>query len=109
MKDVKIVCIIDPAIPYKTSEPFKELIAQGSYVRDMQGNPFIGRLYSGESIFPDFFHPKISLFWTKMFLKLHQNVPFDGIWLDMNEPTSFCDGACMRFMLSPGFSLLFPF
>lgn len=22
----------------------------------------------------------------------HQTVPFDGLWLDMNEPASFCEG-----------------
>lgn len=91
---------MDPAIPYKRAEPLLELVEHQSFIRDMLGNAFIGRLYSGESLFPDFFHPKIGAYWAKMFVRLHENVPFDGIWLDMNEPTNFCDGACFDFQFN---------
>ena len=25
---------------------------------------------------------------------LYQNLPYDGLWLDMNEATGFCNGEC---------------
>jgi alpha-glucosidase len=40
----------------------------------------------------------------------HDNVPWDGIWIDMSEVSSFCIGSCGTHNLSlnpvhPGFSL----
>jgi alpha-glucosidase/lysosomal alpha-glucosidase len=51
-------------------------------------------VWPGDSYFPDFFHPNITTYWTSMLDHLHNSVPFDGIWADMNEPTNFCDGEC---------------
>lgn len=49
-------------------------------------------LWSGWSAFVDFFHPNASEFWYTQLAALHNNlVPFDGLWLDMNEPSSSCD------------------
>lgn len=33
-------------------------------------------------------------FWANELVKYHENVPFDGIWMDMNEASSFCVGSC---------------
>jgi len=33
--------------------------------------------------------------WFQQISQFHQNgMPFDGIWIDMNEPSNFCDGQC---------------
>ena len=32
--------------------------------------------------------------WTGAMMAHHKNVPWDGIWLDMNEVSSFCIGSC---------------
>lgn len=41
--------------------------------------------------FPDFLDPedKTSNWWVKEFERYHEEVPFDGIWIDMNEPSNF--------------------
>ncbi|KAF1772377.1 Galactose mutarotase, N-terminal barrel [Phytophthora cactorum] len=47
---------------------------------------------SGWAVFVDFFHPEASHFWHEQLTKFHKYVmPFDGLWLDMNEPSSTCD------------------
>lgn len=40
----------------------------------------------------------------------HDNVSFDGVWIDMSEASSFCIGSCGTYNLSlnpvhPGFDL----
>ncbi|CAI5708954.1 unnamed protein product [Hyaloperonospora brassicae] len=46
----------------------------------------------GWAVFVDFFHPKASSYWHEQLELLHRYVmPFDGLWLDMNEPSSVCD------------------
>ncbi|GMS84497.1 hypothetical protein PENTCL1PPCAC_6672, partial [Pristionchus entomophagus] len=41
--------------------------------------------------FPDFLDPtnKTQQWWIDEFKRYHDNVPFDGAWIDMNEPSSF--------------------
>ncbi|TYZ65007.1 hypothetical protein PybrP1_004105 [[Pythium] brassicae (nom. inval.)] len=51
-------------------------------------------VWSGWSAFVDFFHPNATEFWYEQLAALHDHlVPFDGLWLDMNEPSSSCDFA----------------
>ena len=33
-------------------------------------------------------------YWNKMFKDWYERIPFDGIWTDMNEVSSFCVGSC---------------
>jgi len=36
------------------------------YVNDPKGNPFIGRVWPGETTFVDFFHPNATQYWIDM-------------------------------------------
>lgn len=45
-------------------------------------------------MFPDWHHPKAGAFWANELVEWYKNVAFDGIWLDMNEVSSFCVGSC---------------
>lgn len=44
---------------------------------------------SGKAAFPDFFKNQTKLWWKSEIKKHYQNVPFDGLWIDMNEPANF--------------------
>ncbi|KAI6223318.1 P-type domain-containing protein [Aphelenchoides besseyi] len=41
--------------------------------------------------FPDFYDDTLATenWWIKEFVDYHKKMPFDGIWIDMNEPSSF--------------------
>lgn len=58
------------------------------------GSLYIGDVWPGYTVFPDWQSQAAEAWWTKEFLLHHQNIPFDGAWIDMNEVSSFCDGSC---------------
>ena len=57
----------------------------------------IGKVWPGKTVFPDFFHPDIESFWNQGLNDYYKILPYDGIWLDMNEPTNLLEngGKCI--------------
>ena len=53
----------------------------------------IGKVWPGKTVFPDFFHPKISEFWNQGLEDYYNLVNYDGIWLDMNEPANLLENS----------------
>lgn len=54
-------------------------------------------MWAGNVHFPDFFHPNATQYWKDMMEYLYDQVPFSGVWLDMNEISNMCDGPCVPF------------
>lgn len=92
------VIIVDPGIsntqPKGTYPPFDEGMAMDVFIKkpDRSG-PIIGKVWPGLTAFPDFFHPNATVYWTKQIQDFHRQLPFDGLWTDMNEPSNFVDGS----------------
>ncbi|KAK1933991.1 putative maltase-glucoamylase 2 [Phytophthora citrophthora] len=65
------------------------------FVKGVNGERYAQKAFrSGWAVFVDFFHPKASHYWHEQLSTFHKYVmPFDGLWLDMNEPSSSCDCA----------------
>ena len=45
------------------------------------------------TVWPDFTHPRAAEYWYDNLRDYHQKVPIDGVWIDMNDPSNFCDGS----------------
>ena len=48
-------------------------------------------------VFPDWFNPASNAFWSKefeIFFSPNDGLDIDGVWIDMNEPASFCYYPC---------------
>ncbi|KAJ8100620.1 glycosyl hydrolases family 31-domain-containing protein [Lipomyces tetrasporus] len=95
------VPIVDAAIyhpsPLNESDiypVFDDGIAADVYLKNPDGSLYIGAVWPGYTVYPDWLASGAQDWWTKAMVDWHQKVPFDGIWLDMNEVSSFCVGSC---------------
>lgn len=62
------------------------------YLKKQNGDNYLGQVWPGPVYFPDFLHPNATEWWTKETQLFHDQVPFDGMWIDMNEVSNFCTG-----------------
>lgn len=93
----KFVPILDPAVsasePKGTYPPYDEGLDLDIFIRNEDGSHFIGRVWNPDtSIFPDFTHPKASQYWMRQMKRLYDKLPYDGMWIDMNEPANMENG-----------------
>ena len=50
------------------------------------------QLWAGAVNFPDFFAQQTIDWWTSQIQNLYSQLPLDGLWIDMHEPSNFCSG-----------------
>uniref|UniRef100_A0A803TI31 P-type domain-containing protein n=1 Tax=Anolis carolinensis TaxID=28377 RepID=A0A803TI31_ANOCA len=91
------VMILDPGIsstqPPGSYWPYDEGLKRGVFINNTQGEPLIGKVWPGLTAYPDFSNPDTHQWWLENLNRFHSIVPFDGIWIDMNEPSDFMDGS----------------
>ncbi|XP_076207479.1 lysosomal alpha-glucosidase-like isoform X1 [Aptenodytes patagonicus] len=91
------VIILDPGIsstnPHGSYWPFDEGLKRGLFLNTTQGQPLIGQVWPGFTAFADFSNPDTHQWWLENLQHFHAHVPFDGLWIDMNEPSNFMDGS----------------
>ncbi|USW50539.1 Putative glycoside hydrolase family 31, galactose mutarotase-like domain superfamily [Septoria linicola] len=76
---------------YPTYDRGKELDV---YIKNKDGGIYYGDMWPGFSAYVDFISPHAQQFWTNEFQEYYKQVEFDGFWLDISDPTSFCTGSC---------------
>ncbi|XP_066093234.1 lysosomal alpha-glucosidase isoform X1 [Saccopteryx bilineata] len=93
----RYVMIVDPAIsssgPAGSYRPYDEGLRRGVFITNETGQPLIGKVWPGSTAFPDFTNPTALDWWQDMVAEFHAQVPFDGMWIDMNEPSNFVKGS----------------
>uniref|UniRef100_A0A670XY36 Lysosomal alpha-glucosidase-like n=1 Tax=Pseudonaja textilis TaxID=8673 RepID=A0A670XY36_PSETE len=91
------VLILDPGISSTQRPgsywPYDEGLKRGVFINNTEGKPLIGKVWPGFTAYPDFSNPTTDEWWLENLKHLHAQVPFDGLWIDMNEPSNFIDGS----------------
>ena len=92
------VMILDPGIYNQASAgsypPYDDGIADGIFImHPSEDKPIEGRVWPGKTVFPDFTNPAAASYWEKQLKSYHDEVAFDGVWIDMNEPSNMVDGS----------------
>lgn len=89
---MKFVPIIDPGIMVKEGyEAYETGMKLDLFVKDISSNPYLGQVWPGPTHYPDFLHPESQDYWTDNLLKFFKAAPYDGLWIDMNEVSNFCN------------------
>ncbi|KAL8776022.1 MAG: hypothetical protein Q9213_008408 [Squamulea squamosa] len=66
----------------------------GSFLTNPDGSIYIGAVWPGYTVFPDWLSSGAGPWWTNEMVTWHNKVAFDGAWIDMSEVSSFCVGSC---------------
>lgn len=91
-KAMHFVPIIDPGIMvYSGYEAYEKGLSQDLFIKDLKGDNYLGQVWPGPTHFPDFLHPKSQAYWTDQIQSFYDMVPVDGLWIDMNEVSNFCN------------------
>ncbi|CAL8305811.1 unnamed protein product [Merluccius merluccius] len=96
-RGMKYILILDPGIsstsPEGTYPPFEDGQRRGVFIKNATGQTLIGKVWPGQTAFPDFTNPETVLWWRDCIHSFHSTVKVDGLWIDMNEPASFVQGS----------------
>jgi alpha-glucosidase len=68
--------------------PYDSGIKQDAFVKNADGSVFVGRVWPGDSVFPDFTLTRAREWWGGLY-KEFVNMGVAGFWNDMNEPSVF--------------------
>ncbi|XP_061686397.1 lysosomal alpha-glucosidase [Syngnathoides biaculeatus] len=95
--DQRYVMVIDAGIssvqPEGSYWPYDEGLKRGVFIKDTEGKTLIGKVWPGLTAYPDFSDNVTHEWWYENLKRFHDQVPFDGLWIDMNEPSNFVDGS----------------
>ncbi len=84
------IAIIDPGIKNEAGyDVFDQGSKIGAWLTKPDGQSYVGRVWPGESVFPDFSNPAVRDWWSNLFPPFLSACGIDGIWNDMNEPADF--------------------
>jgi alpha-glucosidase len=94
----RIVPITDPGVKKELGyDVYDDGIAQDVFCKTAEGRPYVGIVWPGETVFPDFSQARVRDWWAG-YAKSFRESGFGGCWIDMNDPsTGPVDPTEMRF------------
>jgi len=86
---IRNVAIIDPGVKL---EPGYWLYDSGHeqnfFCKTHSGREYVGKVWPGDTVFPDFSQGPVRDWWRERLAQFVKNSGFDGVWLDMNDPST---------------------
>jgi alpha-glucosidase len=94
---IHAVTIVDPGIKKESGYAVYES-GKGLFCQTAQGKDYVGRVWPGDTVFPDFTQAATQTWWADKLATFINGSSIDGVWLDTNDPaTGFSDPEDMRF------------
>ena len=94
----RVVTIVDPGVKRDPGYAvYDEAVELGVLCRTEGGDTYVGQVWPGDTVFPDFVTPEARAWWGRRNAE-HVQSGLAGIWNDMNEPaTGVIAPQAMRF------------
>jgi alpha-glucosidase (family GH31 glycosyl hydrolase) len=92
------VVILDPGIMIDPNYfSYVQGLAEDVFIKESTGTKnLVGTVWPGNTVFPDFSNPKTTPYWKSQIAQFRSTgVSVDGLWIDMNEISNFCNGECV--------------
>lgn len=84
----KVVPIIDPGVKLEPGNPvYEDGLKKNVFCLTPEGKPYVGFVWPGETVFPDFSKPEARTWWAG-YAKSFKALGFGGAWVDMNDPST---------------------
>jgi len=81
-------------LPNQNYAPYDSGTAGDHFVKNPDGSQYVGTVWPGPSVFPDFTQRQTRAWWGTLYTNFTQ-MGIDGFWNDMNEPSVFNDAKTM--------------
>ncbi len=87
-RGVRLVTIIDPGVAIdERDETYRAGVEADLFCRAPSGRPFVGMVWPGRCVFPDFSMSETRAWWARLVAQ-HLSRGVSGIWNDMNDPAA---------------------
>ena len=98
-RDQRYIVILDPGVhAFMEVDAYKNGHDADVFLKAADGTDLLGVQWPGAVAWPDWLHPNTQDWWTDEvlnFFDADSGVNIDGIWVDMNEASNFCqDTTC---------------
>ncbi|CAD0013396.1 unnamed protein product, partial [Aureobasidium pullulans] len=90
----------DPTNASDAYAPYDRGVELDVFIRNGNDSLYYGAEWNGFSVWPDFTVPQTQQFWTEQMAEYRKKLAFDGFWLDVSDPTSWCTGSCGQYQRS---------
>lgn len=88
-KGIRLVPIVDAAVKVKDDyDAYVDGIKKDVFCKDIDGKPFVGGVWPGDSVLPDVLSNKGASWFGEKY-KFYLDNGIEGFWNDMNEPVLF--------------------
>ncbi len=88
-KGFRTVAIVDPGVKVDDAwDVYTTGVANQHFLKGPDGSPFVGEVWPGAAVFPDFSDPEVRSFWGSLVPRT-VGKGVSGLWIDMNEPSNF--------------------
>jgi alpha-glucosidase (family GH31 glycosyl hydrolase) len=85
-KDIHYIPLIDVGVSLSDEIAITDGLKRDVFLKNITKvtQPYVGRVWPGSVHYVDFLHPNASDYWCSQLDRLYSQVPFSGVWLDMN-------------------------